>query len=266
MSDTTPVVAPVKDKRVAFVGTAPSWLKTPFSEPDIDIWFVGSAIRYCADVDNIEQAPEGKRNKKLPRVSRFFEIHHRKIWIQWAEQLASYNVPVTMQQHYDDVPQSIPYPLEEAQLRFPGVATSIKYGDQPWYACTINYMFALAIIEGYTRIELYGTHAAADTEYAFEDPSISYWIGLCHGIGIDVFITPESSLLAQHHIYGFEDRPERIIRAERRVQEIDADIVNLKKELTGIDEQRQGTVIKHAYMKGARAEAYVNLRDLAQRA
>ena len=165
-------------KSVAIVGFANSKKDCP---KDIEVWGLN------------EFALE------LPRLDRWFQIHDRQKVIKNNEKdskhlkkIKSSDCPVYMQEEFEDIPNSVKYPLEEMQK---------KYGNI--FASTFDYMMALAIEEGYDTIKLYGIDMAIHGEYAYQRPTALFWIGVAKGKGIDVWIHPDSGIV-ENRLYGFD--------------------------------------------------------------
>lgn len=97
-----------------------------------------------------------------------------------------------------EIPGSVRYPIEP-------VAAAFRWGgqDEEFFTSSIDYMLALAILEGFERIEVYGVDMwAAAHERNVQRNGAHYWIGLARGRGIDVVIPDESSLCKVERRYG----------------------------------------------------------------
>ena len=86
-------------RKIALIGTAPTMWFAPFHDPSWEIWAHNSAAHVC------------------PRVDRIFDLHPRdfiekpKVWMKdYLKWLQRCPVPLYMQEHYADIPQSIRYP------------------------------------------------------------------------------------------------------------------------------------------------------------
>jgi len=127
------------------------------------------------------------------RFARHFEMHDREL-LERPESLRAADYwdrlselsSVYMQQTYSDIPGSIKFPLEELQET---VFKSFPRLDQAdWYNSSPAYMIALAIHEGAETIGLYGIDVKDSSEFAYENPCLSYLIGYARGKGIEVVI------------------------------------------------------------------------------
>lgn len=124
------------------------------------------------------------------KFTRWFELHHARRWN--AKELAARDIPVYMQEHYPEIPLSVPYPLERITR---------KYGR--YMTNTVSYMLALAIDEGFKTILMYGVDLVTNEEYRNQKGSVEYFLGLARGLGVDVFI-PRGSALLKSKLYGYE--------------------------------------------------------------
>ncbi len=109
----------------------------------------------------------------------------------WLRQ--THDFPIFMQAEFDDIPNSVRYPIESAYDLGHGYLTS-----------SFAYMFALAVMMRYERIEVYGFDMSHDSEYADQKPCAEYWIGKAEGLGIEVVLPPACPLL-RGNLYAYED-------------------------------------------------------------
>jgi hypothetical protein len=204
-----------RPKKIAIVGCSDSKDMAPFNDPTWEIWGVNNLFFH------------------IPRWNRWFEIHNitrsEGQWMRrgssnfrgqdinaYVADLAKMTCPVYMQRHWDEIPSSTPYPLNEIKRRFGSVLG--------WYNCaidgvdedcmnpqlygtnTVTYMILLAILEGATHIGVWGVDMAVDTEYHYQRPSCEYALGVAIGLGIQVYVPPQADLLKAVTLYGFEER------------------------------------------------------------
>lgn len=182
-------------KTVAIVGgawTTRGW--APFGDPDVEAW--------CF---NEEHGQGG-----IGKATRWFQIHHKWSWSlnerfghkDWLRQDRDY--PIYMQRAYDDVPGSIPLPLKEIQDKLLTRAWRGEERLKKAFGCTFAYAIALAILEGFERIELFGIELVMDGEWAYQRESMSFWAGVCEGRGIELWM-PEQCELLKVPLYGYEE-------------------------------------------------------------
>jgi hypothetical protein len=85
------------------------------------------------------------------------------------------------------------YPLQEI----------IKKYNSSFFTNSISYMIALALYENASSIKVYGVDLDCEEEYAFERPSVAYWIGFARGISVEVEVA--SNMDKPLFLYAFED-------------------------------------------------------------
>ncbi len=93
------------------------------------------------------------------------------------------------------MPASVAYPVAEVWQAFPESTQEFR--------CSLSWMLALAIHEGFEVIELFW-HTLTDTEHRPYVPSVLYWIGMARGRGITVTIHGDSALIYDGPRYGLE--------------------------------------------------------------
>ncbi len=124
-----------------------------------------------------------------------------------------------MHQRWEDIPPSVAYPKEELEKAFP---------DGQYQTSSISWMIALAMLEKFEEIHVYGVDMAQDTEWAEQRPACEYWIGLARGMGIKVYVPPTSDLLKAIGQYGW---PEGTIIRKKLVERMSF-LNNQEKEYT----------------------------------
>ena len=199
------VVVYPKRKKVALVGFASNSLHlVPWNDPEFEIWGMN----------------QGHLNFHR-RAERWFEMHMPEAtadirdpgYIDWLKVLT---IPVYMIQQYDEYPTSMRYPIEDA----------IRLAGRDYFMSSVSYMMALAIMEGFQEIHLYGINLAIGDEYFYEKPNAEWWIGKAEGMGIKVYVPQASSLLKQYRRYGYhvDARPSQSLKVlvESRINEYKA--------------------------------------------
>lgn len=147
------------------------------------------------------------------KVDLLIQIHVPAIWrnennqnhpghYAWLQR--KHDIPIYMQDRYDDVPSSVKYPKEEIiQTLLPNIWRDVQgKADQVRnFTSSTAYAIALAIYLGYERIELAGIEMTSDTEYVRQRPGVLFWIGVAVGRGVDVVL--HSPLLMNDPDYGY---------------------------------------------------------------
>lgn len=94
------------------------------------------------------------------------------------------------------------------------------------FTSTLAYMLALAIYEGFDRIEIYGCELETGTEYQFQRESFATWVGFARGRGI---VVDDKSNILRAPLYGYEGAVAVEYEAfEQRIAEIDPACAELK--------------------------------------
>lgn len=199
-------VREAQKKKIAIVGFAPSSInKAPYGDKSFEIWGVNELY------------------KIVPRVDVLFELHDREFLAskdrnpQHLEWLRKAKIPIFMQEHYEDIPQSIPYPKD---------AITKDFGR--YFTNSISWMLALAIATGTEEIQLYGVDMATNEEYQHQRPSVEYFIGFARGRGIKVYIPSECDMLKCFYLYGYEDS-----QATQAMLKMKARVIELQQRIQG---------------------------------
>ncbi len=190
------------NKKVAIVGAGDSRKLAPFDDLSWEIWSCNNLY------------PE------IPRRDRWFEVHHfyfdgekyyrkgeeefrGKNVKDYLEDLNKLNCSVYMQKPIEIIKSSIPYPIKTILTMFRNYFTS-----------TPAYMFALAILEDFDEIALYGINMIMDDEYQRQKPCLEYLIGIAEGKGKKIILPEYSGLLFSPHLYGYDFHSIEIIRGK----------------------------------------------------
>jgi len=148
---------------IAIVGLSPSQHDAPWDDPEWEKWSL----------------PWGER---WAECHRLFEMHQLELFRQipcrpqnYEDKLKEIDVPLYMQEAYAEFP-CIRYPFEE-----------VKKTHGIWNSSP-DYMLALAIHEGHTKIGIWGIDMKAQEEYFHQRPNFERLIGIAEGKGIEVII------------------------------------------------------------------------------
>lgn len=201
---------PIKEKeKVIIVGCAGTKTMVPWDDKDAEFWGVnnlygvpleGRHYDRWFEIHNIWQDPQ-RQNKLIRRGSE--EFRGQNI-LEYLKGLGELNCTVYMQRHWPDlIPMSVPYPIQEVIDYFHanGIAPDICR----YLTNTITYEIILAIYLGFKEIQIWGVDMSAGTEYEWQKPSCEFWMGVAAGMGIKVFLPPQSDLLKTKFLYGFEE-------------------------------------------------------------
>lgn len=190
-------------KKVCIMGFAPSWVATPFDDPDFEIWTLNEAYKL------LETRPNSC-------IDRWFEIHNpsspSKNTKEHKEFLRTLTIPLYMQQKFDEFPTSVAYP-RDAVKEMVNDSFIIDELGAPFseFSNSITWMVLLAIYEGFQEIWVTGVDMAQTDEYAWQRSSCSFAIGFAAGAGIKVLIPKTSELCKFPKDYGWDtDNQSRI--------------------------------------------------------
>ena len=185
-------------RKIAIIGLADtSHYRAPWGSPEWERW--------CLAWDGNAQD-----------VDRYFEPHARELWplYPWNPKPEEYHAmlchlraPIYMDQVHEDIPMSVPYPIDAVTdtLNLKALGSRQAAGD--YFESSIGYMLALALHEAATlkdiaRVGVWGVDMASGREYAHQRPNAEYLIARLHGLGVPVFIPPESALLKSAYTDG----------------------------------------------------------------
>ena len=205
-----------REKRIAIVGTAPTWRDVPWGDPGLECWLLN-------DMHVLNP----------PRADRWFDLHpfHQMFFRTEGQKLYAHEIPagtfVRPAGHIEWLKQqTIPVYVQEAALlgspsavTFPREAVIQRFGTA--FASTPAWMVALAILDGATEIHIYGIHLATEWEYVKQKPNMLFLMGVAAGLGITIVLPKGCPLIATTHQYAYEDDPDiPKQRLQRRIQQL----------------------------------------------
>lgn len=257
------VTTEAKKKKVAIVGFAEtSRHMAPYSDESFEIWGLNELYM------------------QIPRWTRWFQLHSREVFVddfsdrdkEHVEHLSKMTCPIYMCRHYEDIPNSIPFPLEEAIKYFSlcPKRKACKAEGKSCMACremdayftnSISYMIALAIMEGFEEIHVYGVDMAQDTEYGTQKPSCEFFIGWARGQGIEVVLPKEADLCRTFCYYGYEKEPQIKQKFRLKKDEMERRIKEHEEEIRKIDAAMQDLtnkkVLQHRFIDHLRGGSQI---------
>lgn len=215
-----------KERRIAIVGTAPTWKDTPWDDPTLEI-----------------HALNDMHVLNLPRVDRWYDLHP-------FDQMYFRDVHKPL--HKGDVPpgyfvrpkghlewlraQTIPVYVQDAKaLGSPNARTfpkaEIEQALGPYFASSPAWMVGHALLEGVTELHIYGIHLATEWEYLKQKPNMTFLLGLAAGRGVTLVLPKASPLLKESHQYAYQpdpDLPKLHIKA--KMERYQAQLAQLEKQ------------------------------------
>lgn len=196
----------------------------------------------------------------VPHADYVMQLHKPVVWrssqnrndSKHYDWLKTTDITVLMQEHFEDVPASVKFPLDEIMAEFDGA--------EKYFTTTVGFALAYAIYKKYKRIEVYGVEMETNTEYAHQRPCVAYWCGVAYGRGIEVDF--HSHTFFQSPLYGYDgDITIRLEVFENRIKGLSEDqktvLAEYKKSKTMVEEAVKA--FRLDYKNGfERFEQYVN--------
>lgn len=197
--------------KVAIVGTCPSSrMLAPYDDDNWEIW--------ACSPDNAG---------KLPRVTRWFELHGDLGWEnppEWERKFLNWlnaqDFPLYVQNTHLFRKDAIEFPYREM----------IKEFGTYWFTSMFSWMMAFAIREGATHIAIFGADMASDSEYGHQKPAMRRFIEFAEARGIKVSAPPESDILQPPPLYAYSVSTPMGRKLAIREREILARVTKLRLE------------------------------------
>lgn len=163
-----------KSQRIAFVGTANSWVEAPFGDKSWEIWCVGG----------LQEA--------VSRADRWFEVHRIASrdpeWAKnWRELLRKAKCPIWMFYPEPDLGKVIQYPVKEV---------AEKYGTF-FMTSTFSWMCALSLYEGAGPGDewgFFGVDMEYGTEYKEQRAGLQHFKDMARVLGVAITHVTSSGL------------------------------------------------------------------------
>lgn len=218
-------VASIATKKVAIVGFTNSMSQAPWGQEGWEIWICNNLWKFTDhrwhrlyDLHDAKTIESDKEHVAF--LSGFPQTHIS------GNETSLKDRPVYSFYSKPDWKSHVPYPKDQITDLFGRYFTN-----------SISWMIAHAIAENATEIHVYGVDMAQGTEYANQRPSCEYFLGLAAGMGIKVYVPPESDLLKNTTLYGAEDDSALYMKISERERELRQRIGQVESGLN--DMQRQ---------------------------
>lgn len=210
----------IKHRKIAILGTAPSFEDAPFLDDDWEIW--------VANRPGLSQK----------RWDRLFEIH--KNW--------DYERPAARDRYLDELKEIKPpqqvisvVPLGgSANLVIDREALFEKYG-KIWFSSTFGYMMAHALEQKPTDIGFWGVDLESHEEYVVQFSGLRHFIDIAKERGIKVHVPPRSPLLREPHAYPDRFETSFAYNLEEKARLLERRIGNAERQL----ELAKGALWRH---------------------
>ena len=138
------------------------------------------------------------------RATTWFELHPRAV--QSERDLAFLRACPTpcyvldLEEWDGLIPAAVQFPLDRLRAA----------GFREYFTCTFAYQCALAILDGFEEIGLWGVslHLGTPRERLLERACVDYWIGFAEGRGITV--SEDSGCARRPYLYGYDYEDEKL--------------------------------------------------------
>ncbi len=213
---------PKQKKKIAIIGCSDHKEKAPWGDDEWEMWGVNNLyisltpaqmknVGKWFEIHNIEKLLNGQFLRRKDPKFRGQDVNN------YIADLAKLPCPIYMQKHWDEVPTSIVYPIQDI----------INILKTDYFTNTVSYEIAIAIIgimQGLydPTIGIWGVDMAVksdlmgNSEYSHQKPSCEFFLGLAAGMGINIILPPESDLLKARFLYAFNDPELSAWEAKRR--------------------------------------------------
>lgn len=214
--------------KIAILGTAATSVKNaPYNDPTWKIWNMSANYLH------------------QKRFDLWFEVHTPEVLmaasnnnVQYLEFLKKCGKALVAGHPSAWWPDCNLFPLEKIINRF---------GD--YFTCTAAYQIAFALNlheenikeggPGIDTIGLWGIDMAAAEggEYDYQKPCVEFYLGMAKGMGIKIYIAPESPLCRTNAPYGFtnvklsREFTDRLIDLERQIKDTEAALIKYNTNL-----------------------------------
>jgi len=199
---TETVTTPPPSKKIGIVGFTQSRKQAPYGNPEWELW----------GLNNLWNQPDIDTSK----FAAWFDLHDESTvlsmpyHVEWLAKGAD-GLNVYMFIPRTEWPTTLPFPAQACLDAFPHYFTN-----------SVSWMVGLAILELQTRcadhgwdladceIGVWGIDMAEGGEageYAWQRPSVEFFLGVTFGLGINLTIADTSDLLKTFHQYGLESSP-----------------------------------------------------------
>lgn len=197
-------------KTVRILGSAPNLGDMPYT-PGVEMWASNAPRSYKSNAQVVLGGG----------WTRWFNLHSRKHMLEtypkgfrwYLEQDGSR--PIYTQKFWPDIPGCVEFPRQQIQEAF-----ATAKGPNRYFTCTVCWLVAFAVLEGFEKIELWGFQLSdrkPNDAYIYERPCFFYWVQQARDRGIEVWYQPEVEALPfeagdpdtyNGTLYGYETRPE----------------------------------------------------------
>ncbi len=165
-------------KRVAILGTAPSWRDAPFADDDWEIWVCNRA--------GLSQTAQGHKWDVLFEIHRNFDYESPQAKDRYLSEIEKIKRP-------QRVISVVPLAGDAVEV-IDRQAMINRYGGGIWFSSTFSYMIAYAIDLEVEEIALFGVDMESREEYVTQFAGVRHLLHIAEERGV-VVTHPERSLM-----------------------------------------------------------------------
>ena len=180
-------------RKVAIIGAGYGRDAAPWKSRDYVIWGINEITQKRATVWFEMHPLEVQSAKDLVALERIetpcYVLDDPAVW-KMPFTIASNGGTVS----FAGVPHPVRYPLERLRAA----------GFREYFTCSFAYQIALAILDGFEEIGLWGVslHLGTPRERLLDRACVDYWIGFAEGRGIKV--VEDSGCARRPYLYGYD--------------------------------------------------------------
>lgn len=163
--------------KLTLVGRGPGWERTAEDEElGRTIWCVSTVFK---ELRSIGVQP-----------ARVFQLHERSLFEPWIKEEEH---RVTLMKAHPEFPRAGVLPADQLLKIF-----GARFGS------SFAWMFAQALVEGFTDISIHGIHLAHETEYGTQRDTFHWFVGVAQAKGIKVNIDEDSGVFIANQAYAYQ--------------------------------------------------------------
>lgn len=177
----------------------------------VEVWAVNNPQKYGRQRDRVKA-----------EYTRWFNLHSRRWMLTAYPKSFAWHLRQDgsrrfyTQRVWDDIPGCRAFPRKRIQKKFRTAASAMNR----YFTCSVCWLIAFAILEGFERIELWGFTFAdkPGARYAHQRPCFFYWVDQARKRGLEVTYQKGVQLLPHiagdpdaynGPLYGYDTRPEK---------------------------------------------------------
>lgn len=232
-------------KRLAIVGTAQTWVQTPWDDATLEIASLNDAyvlgfkrVNIWCDLHPTSEmvfTPKGQRaiHPHAAPVGAYLRPEGHLDWLRTCP------CPVFMQRAIGGNTQRFPIedvcafwqPFWPYRIDPKGLVAEGK----EYESSTPALMLMWAVMQGYTEIHIYGIHLATEWEYQQQRPNMEFLIGVAAGLGVKIVLPTKAPICKGTFRYAYEhkaDLPVQLVQREMDYLKAEGQLV--KKRLAAL--------------------------------